>query len=127
MILLAAWAVVDDVGLPTVGWSTGWALFFFIAVQFLRGKLLTEKDHLERMAVLAEAHATVLAAKDREIDRINHDRQEWRTESRLKDAQIAEQHSQAAEKDKQLSAVGEIGRTLDSVLTAIRPDLGGAQ
>lgn len=119
------WVVVDGLGVPEVGLGTGWIGLVFMAVLFARGKVLTEKDHLERMAILTTAHEAAIAAKDREIDRIDHDRQEWRTESRIKDAQHAELSSQLAEKDKQLSAVGEIARTVDSVLTAIRPLPGG--
>jgi hypothetical protein len=127
MIALAAWAVVDGVGLPAIGWSTGWAAFIFVGILFARGKILTEKDHLERMAILTTAHEAAIGAKDREIDRNDHDRQEWRTESRIKDAQMAEKDAQLAEQAKQLAAVAEIGRTLDSVLTAIRPEsTGGA-
>jgi len=48
----------------------------------------------------------------REANDIRHDRDEWRTESRLKDAQLAE-------KDKQLSHMGEVGRTVDRVMRSL--------
>jgi hypothetical protein len=42
-----------------------------------------------------------------------HDRDEWRTESRLKDAQLAE-------KDKQLDHLAEVGRTVDSIMRSLQ-------
>ena len=42
-----------------------------------------------------------------------HDRDEWRAESRIKDAQIGE-------KDKQLEHMGEIGHTVESFLGAFQ-------
>ena len=49
----------------------------------------------------------------REVERVEHDRDEWRTESRIKDAQIAE-------KDAQLLHMGEVGRQMRRVLTAVQ-------
>ena len=48
----------------------------------------------------------------REANDIRHDRDEWRAESRLKDAQLAE-------KDKQLGHMGEVGRTVDHVMRSL--------
>lgn len=42
-----------------------------------------------------------------------HDRDEWRAESRIKDTQIAE-------KDKQLSHMGEVGKTVESTMRALQ-------
>lgn len=42
-----------------------------------------------------------------------HDRDEWRSESRLKDSQIAE-------KDRQLAALAEVGRTIEHVMGALQ-------
>lgn len=120
-------AVIDGVSLPRVGWTTGWALLLFFLIQYSRGKLMNESAHLEQMEALRLAHAAALAAKDSEIDRIEHDRQEWRAESRIKDAQNVEKDEQIREKDVQLRHMAELGRTLDSVLTAIRPLQGGPQ
>lgn len=49
----------------------------------------------------------------REVERIEHDRDEWRAESRLKDAQLAE-------KDKQLEHMGEVGRLQKAILGAVQ-------
>ncbi len=49
----------------------------------------------------------------RQYDEVVHDRNEWRTESRLKDAQIAE-------KDRQLSALSEVGRTIEHVMGSLQ-------
>lgn len=46
------------------------------------------------------------------MDEVTHDRNEWRTESRIKDAQLAE-------KDKQLGHLSEVGETQKAVLTAL--------
>lgn len=43
-----------------------------------------------------------------------HDRNEWRTESRIKDAQVAE-------KDEQLRHLAEVGRTVDAIMRAMKP------
>jgi hypothetical protein len=49
----------------------------------------------------------------RQYDEAIHDRDEWRTESRLKDAQIAE-------KDDQLRHLGEVGRNVLAIMQALR-------
>ena len=49
----------------------------------------------------------------REVERVEHDRDEWRAESRIKDSQIAE-------KDAQLKHMGEVGRQMRRVLTAVQ-------
>lgn len=49
----------------------------------------------------------------REHANVIHDRNEWRTESRLKDAQLAE-------KDRQLAALSEVGRTIEQVMGALQ-------
>lgn len=48
-----------------------------------------------------------------EYERVEHDRDEWRTESRLKDAQIVE-------KDQQLRHMAEVGITMKAVLEALQ-------
>lgn len=57
----------------------------------------------------------------RELDNIAHDRDEWRAESRIKDQQLQI-------KDDQLDHLAEVGRTVDSILHAIKrgTDQGGA-
>lgn len=57
----------------------------------------------------------------RELDNIAHDRDEWRAESRIKDQQLQI-------KDDQLDHLAEVGRTVDSILRAIKrgTDQGGA-
>lgn len=56
------------------------------------------------------------------MDDVIHDRDEWRSESRLKDAQIAE-------KDTQLRALSEVGELSKSILLAVRnaQRIGGDQ
>lgn len=49
----------------------------------------------------------------REVERIEHDRDEWRAESRIRDAEIAE-------KNKQLEHVAEVGTTMKAVLGALQ-------
>lgn len=49
----------------------------------------------------------------REAEQTAHDRDEWRAESRLKDAQIAE-------KDKQLEHMGEVGRLVKDIMQSLQ-------
>lgn len=49
----------------------------------------------------------------RELDHVEHDRNEWRTESRIKDQQIRE-------KDDQITALAEVGKTVEAVLRALK-------
>lgn len=51
-------------------------------------------------------------AHKRELEDIAHDRDEWRTESRIKDQQLDEQ-------SVQLRYLAEVGKTVEAVLTAI--------
>lgn len=47
------------------------------------------------------------------VDDVRHDRDEWRTEARIKDQEIAE-------KNRQLDHLAEVGRTVDAVLRALK-------
>ena len=49
----------------------------------------------------------------REVEDVKHDRDEWRAESRLKDAQIAE-------KDRQLEHMGEVGRLVKDIMHSLQ-------
>lgn len=51
---------------------------------------------------------------------VQHDRDEWRAEGRLKDAQMAEKDKQLAEKDRQLTYLREVGETSKAVLSALQ-------
>lgn len=115
-------AVTDGVTLnaPTVGLSTGWVLVILGLTMLLRGNLHTSKaweareaDHRREIQAAEDAHA-------RELERVDHDRQEWRTESRIKDAQMVEKDTQLAEKDVQLRHLGEVGRTVEALLSALK-------
>lgn len=57
--------------------------------------------------------ATGRLATRRELDKAEHDRDEWRTESRIKDQQI-----QA--KDEQLVHLAEVGKMVDAIMRALR-------
>lgn len=71
--------------------------------------------------------ATGRLATRNTIDDARHDRDEWRTEARIKDQEIAE-------KNRQLAHLAEVGRTVDAVLRALKsgppgppsPPTGGA-
>jgi hypothetical protein len=79
------WSVV----LPPVGLGSGWALVALTVVALMRGKLVPRSS----------------------LDDAFHDRDEWRAESRIKDAQLAE-------KDVQLGHLAEVGRTTEALLAA---------
>lgn len=52
----------------------------------------------------------------RQYDEIAHDRDEWRSESRIKDAQIAE-------KDTQLAHLKEVGRTVEQLVRGLQQEM----
>lgn len=81
--------------LPEVGVGSGWAVVAVGVVYILRGKLVPRAT----------------------LDDAIHDRDEWRTESRLKDAQIAE-------KDEQLRHMGEVGRNVLAIMRGLRASSG---
>lgn len=56
----------------------------------------------------------------READGIIHDRDEWRAEARLRDAELVVKNEQIAEKDRQLAHLSEVGHAVESVMTAIQ-------
>lgn len=62
----------------------------FVVISIVRGWLVPRRTHEDAL----------------------HDRDEWRAESRLKDAQIAE-------KDKQLGHLAEVGEAQKALLTSI--------
>ena len=65
--------------------------------------------------------ATGRLATRRELDKAEHDRDEWRTESRIKDQQMQV-------KDEQLAHLAEVGKTVDAIMRALKsgPPRGGA-
>lgn len=73
----------------TVG-GAGWSLFALAGLAVIKGQLVPRKTHQD----------------------VLHDRDEWRAESRIKDAQIAE-------KDRQLGHLAEVGETQKAVLHAV--------
>ena len=82
--------MIDGIGLPQVGLGSGWALIVLVVVLILRGDLVPRRTYEDKV----------------------HEANEWRTESRIKDSQLAE-------KDKQLSHMGEVGRTVDRVMRSL--------
>jgi hypothetical protein len=53
------------------------------------------------------------------LDDALHDRDEWRAESRVKDAQMAAKDDQLDTKDEQLRHLAEVGETQKALLNAI--------
>lgn len=82
---------MDVIPWNEVGVGSGWAIVALFVLAILRGALVPRSTLLDMI----------------------HDRDEWRAESRIKDAQIAV-------KDEQLGHLGEVGRTVEQLL-------GGAQ
>lgn len=52
----------------------------------------------------------------RQYDEVIHDRDEWRSEARLKDAQIAE-------KDRQLGHMEQVGRTVEQFTRGLQQEM----
>jgi chromosome condensin MukBEF ATPase and DNA-binding subunit MukB len=76
----------------------GWALFGVTAFMLVRGFL---RDDL---------------VSRRRLEDVEHDKQEWRTESRLKDAQLAE-------KDKQLEHLKQVGNTVEQLVRGLQKEM----
>lgn len=93
---------VDGIGVPEVTLGTGWGAFlllgFLVVRAVMKGQLVPRSTY----------------------DDMEHDRSEWRGESRIKDAQIAE-------KDRQLSHMKEIGELVAQAVAVRRRDAGGTQ
>lgn len=73
------------------------------------GRLYT-KGQVDRMEKAANAA----------IEKAEHDRDEWRAESRIKDTQLSAKDAQITEKDKQLRAMGEVADLQHDVLSALK-------
>jgi hypothetical protein len=83
---------LDALPWPAISAATGgWLLTFAFVLAVMRGGLIPRKQH----------------------DDVIHDRNEWRAESRIKDAQIAE-------KDLQLRYMSEVGETQKNVLVTLQ-------
>ena len=82
---------------PQIGVGSGWLFVGMFVWLVYTGKLVPRSTH----------------------DDAIHDRNEWRSESRLKDAQIAE-------KDTQLRHMAEVGKLTESILTAVRNAQGSS-
>lgn len=83
--------MIDGIGLPQVGLGSGWAGLLVVVIFIIRGALVPRRS----------------------LEDVIHDRDEWRAESRIKDAQIAE-------KNEQLRHMGEVGRTVEAILGALQ-------
>lgn len=88
---MSALAIIDGIELPQVGLGSGWALLTVVVILILRGQLVPRRTHEDAI----------------------HDRDEWRAESRIKDAQIAE-------KDGQLRELSSVGEAVRAVMRAIQ-------
>lgn len=97
-----------DISIPwaVVGPWTGWAAFLSVCWYLIRavqtGEWIPRRTHDRELAQAREI-----------AERAQHDAGEWRAEGRIKDAQLAE-------KDKQLSHMGEVGRTVDAIMRALQ-------
>lgn len=107
-------------GLPTVGMSLGWILFVWLFMSLLAGKLHTDKAWLARERDHEREVLRMEAEHARELERVEHDRGEWRSESRIKDAQMAELNEQAAERNRQIRSLEPLGSTLEQVMQGLR-------
>jgi hypothetical protein len=98
---------------PTVGVGTGWVLAVLGTIwlfrAFLRGDLVSRRQHDRE-----------LSQKDEEIERQVHEKNEWRTESRIKDQQIHVKDEQLRERDKQIQVLASVGRSVEAVMSAVQ-------
>lgn len=89
--------------------SGGWLLAFAFLYMVFSGKVYAATQVDREMARAALA-----------LEKAEHDRDEWRTESRIKDAQISEQA-------KQLGYMAEVGEMQKAVLTSLQKLEEGAR
>lgn len=87
----------DMIPWPQIGVGSGWLFVGVCVWAIISGRLVPRTTH----------------------DDAIHDRNEWRSESRLKDSQIAE-------KDLQLRHMAEVGKLTESILTAVRKAQGSS-
>lgn len=85
---------------PYIGWGAGWAAFMTLAFLILRA--VVKGDWIPR------------STHDRELDRAQHDANEWRTEGRIKDEVI---HTDL---ETIKTGVVESGQTLHNFLEALQ-------
>lgn len=83
--------MIDGIALPQIGLGLGWAVAFVFTIAVLRGLLVPRRT----------------------LDDQIHETNEWRTESRIKDQQIAE-------KDEQLRELSEVAALVNAVMRAIQ-------
>lgn len=89
-----------------IGAGAGWAAF--LSLTLLMARAVKTGDWIPRTTHEREIEAVV-----REMEAVKHDRNEWRTESRIKDAQLSEQATQ-------LRHLGEVGRTVEHAMSALQ-------
>lgn len=89
--------MLDQIPVESLGIGAGWFLVGMFVLLIFRGMLVPRSTYEDAL----------------------HDRDEWRAESRIKDAQIIE-------KDTQLRHLAEVGETVEAVMRAIQqPTRGG--
>lgn len=89
---------------PVIGAGTGWLL---LVIGLVTGRLIPKWAHDERLNAIREVY-------QRQVDEIAHDRQEWRAESRIKDAVVSELQ------DSNRQLVNEVGGTVVEILNAVK-------
>ena len=75
-------------------------------------------DNLGTVAVVVLVGWLVVTGKlvpRRTYEDVLHDRDEWRAEGRIKDAELAE-------KDKQLAHLAEVGHTVEAIMRAVQTE-----
>ena len=88
--LLAGDPELGGIGLPAVGVGSGWALVAVGFWMFLSGRLYSRKQ----------------------VEDTIHDRDEWRAESRIKDAQLAEKDRHIGEMEEGFNALHLLIRSI---------------
>lgn len=86
--------LIQGVPPELLGIGAGWAIVAFGVLAFIRGGLYSRKA----------------------MEDVLHDRDEWRAESRIKDAQIAE-------KDEQLRHLKEVGETVKQLARGLQQEI----
>ena len=94
-------SVLNGVGVVGLVVIFGWLL--------ATGRLVTSRE-VERIETSAREA----------LEKAEHDRDEWRAESRIKDAQIGVKDEQIRERDRQISALSEVGDLLTDLFRTMK-------
>ena len=94
--------MLDGLPVDQFGIGSGWAIVCVFVLLIALGRLVPKNTHDRELKLANEA-----------TERAQHEANEWRTESRIKDQQLLE-------KDIQLKHMAEVGKTVETVMGSLQ-------